>query len=141
MRRACPDWGRAAALAARTLGWEQADIVVARRFMDRLLGMAVRMPPDRRAVMCFPACRSVHTWGMRYPLDIAFIDRAGNVMRLCRNVGPGHVLRCADADAVLERAAISVAPFRHRQGSRGACGQPACASRSAGGFKKDRNRA
>lgn len=122
MRGPCPDWERAAAIAARTLGWAQVDIVVVRRFVDRMLGMAVRMPPDERAAMCFPACRSVHTWGMRYPLDVAFIDRAGNVVRLCRNVGPGHVLYCADADAVLERAAISATPSHRRPGPCGVCG-------------------
>ena len=125
MRGPCPDWERAAAIAARTLGWAQVDIVVARRFVDRLLGMAMRIPPAERAVMCFPACRSVHTWGMHYPLDVVFIDRAGNVVRLCRNVGPGRVLYCVDADAVLERAAISAASSYRRQGPCDVCGSRA----------------
>ena len=65
-----------------TLGWQPAHLVVAERFCDRFLGMTVRPPVTAGGMplaMAFPRCASVHTCFMRYPLDIAFIDRGGDI--------------------------------------------------------------
>ena len=35
------------------------------------------------------ACGSIHTVGMRYAIDVIFIDRAWRVRRVCRRVRPG----------------------------------------------------
>ncbi len=40
--------------------------------------------------MWFPSTRSVHTFGMRQPIDVAFCDLDGVVLRL-RRVGPYRV--------------------------------------------------
>jgi uncharacterized membrane protein (UPF0127 family) len=29
-----------------------------------------------------PSCRSVHTFGMRFPIDVAYLDAAGTVIRI-----------------------------------------------------------
>ena len=34
-------------------------------------------------VMVFRPCRNVHTFGMRFPIDVAFCDRGGVVLRTC----------------------------------------------------------
>lgn len=48
-------------------------------------------------------CRSVHTFGMGYALDLAFVRRDGTIGRVCRNVEPGRLRGCRDAAYVLER--------------------------------------
>lgn len=50
-------------------------------------------------------CSSVHTYGMRYPLDLAFIGDRGEVLEVARSVAPGNVVSCAGAFCVLERPA------------------------------------
>ena len=50
-------------------------------------------------------CSSVHTFGMRYALDLAFLGRDGSVLHTCANVGPGHVVTYHDSFCVLERPA------------------------------------
>lgn len=33
-------------------------------------------------VMCLEPCRSVHTFGMRFPIDVAFVDDEGTVLSI-----------------------------------------------------------
>ncbi len=65
-----------------------------------------RAVPDPHLVMAFPACASVHTFGMRLPLDIAFIDSAGAVLALYKGVPPARIRSCRGATAVLERFSV-----------------------------------
>lgn len=92
-----------------TLGWQPAHLVVAERFCDRLLGMTVRPPVTAGGLplaMAFPRCASVHTCFMRYPLDVVFIHRGGDILRVCESVVPWRLLSCAGAFAALERASL-----------------------------------
>ncbi len=34
-------------------------------------------------------CRGVHMFGMKYPIDVAFLDRAGRVVGICHRLAPG----------------------------------------------------
>jgi uncharacterized membrane protein (UPF0127 family) len=45
---------------------------------------------------------SVHTFFMRFPIDIVFLSRKGDVMKVSADVGPWHVRSCRRAYAVLE---------------------------------------
>lgn len=68
----------------------------------RLLGLALL---DREAAgegLLVPSCRSVHTFGMRFPLDIAFLDAAGTVIGRRRGVPPRRAVVDRRASAVLE---------------------------------------
>jgi uncharacterized membrane protein (UPF0127 family) len=51
-----------------------------------LLGSGTLKPGD--GLMIDP-CRGVHMYGMRYPLDVAFIDRDGEIVALYRELPPG----------------------------------------------------
>lgn len=50
-------------------------------------------------------CSSVHTFAMRYDLDLAFFGKGGEVLMSRTGVGPGHVLTQHDAFCVAERPA------------------------------------
>lgn len=80
-------------------------IVIATSIFARargLLGTSANWGDGNRMLILVP-CKSVHTIGMRYALDIAFVDRNGIVLRSERNVRPGRVLSCRQAALVLER--------------------------------------
>ena len=80
-------------------------IVIATSMITRargLLGTHAQWGDGNRVLVLIP-CKSVHTLGMRYALDIAFVDRNGIVLRSERNVKPGRVLSCRGAAFVLER--------------------------------------
>ena len=69
---------------------------------SRLLGLALLRRDRAGAGLLLPRCRSVHTFGMRFPLDLLFLDEEGRVIELRRAVPPGRVIRCPGAMAVLE---------------------------------------
>jgi uncharacterized membrane protein (UPF0127 family) len=65
---------------------------VAESFPQRLLGLAgLPSIPARRGLL-IPGCASVHTWGMRFAIDIAFLawppDPGSAVIRVCQAVEP-----------------------------------------------------
>jgi uncharacterized membrane protein (UPF0127 family) len=67
---------------------------------QRLRGLAFAPP---RGPLHIPRCRSVHTFGMRYPLDLLWLDAAGEVVRIDRGVRPRRVRICRRARSVVER--------------------------------------
>lgn len=70
---------------------------------QRLRGLLFTQPGDD--VLLLAPCRGVHTFGMGYALDIAFLDKRGRVVESYRDVMPKRRLRCSRARAVLERYA------------------------------------
>jgi hypothetical protein len=70
------------------------------RGLGRLVGLALRR--DRGVALLLPRCRSVHTFGMRFPLDLVWLDSAGRVVRVDRSVPPCRVRSCRAARSVLE---------------------------------------
>ena len=80
-------------------------VAVASTARARLLGLAglPGLPPGWALLL--PRCRSVHTFGMRFALDVVFVDEAGRPVRVERAVRPGRVLAARTARAVLEAPA------------------------------------
>src|SRR3954453_3189544 len=79
----------------------EVDTHVARGFRERLIGLAWSSSP-RVAALLLPRCRSVHTFGMRFPLDLYWLDRSGDVVRVDRGAPPWRVVRCRGARSVIE---------------------------------------
>lgn len=53
--------------------------------------------------LLFVPCKSIHTIGMRYEIDVAFFDEKGRVLKVKRKVGSCKIVRCKQASFVLER--------------------------------------
>ena len=68
----------------------------------RLRGLmgAARLPPG--SALRLAPCRSVHTFGMRFAIDLVWIDEAGAVTRVDRGVGARRARACRRARSVLE---------------------------------------
>lgn len=67
----------------------------------RLLGLALMREPPPGALL-LPRTRSVHTFGMRFDLDLLWLDGEGRAVRVDRRVRPGRVRNCRAARAVCE---------------------------------------
>jgi uncharacterized protein len=78
-------------------------VVRADTFRRRFLGLGFRrsMPADE--ALLIPRCRSVHTFTMRFALDLTWLDADGAVVRVDRHVRPGRLRWCRGAHAVLEQ--------------------------------------
>jgi uncharacterized membrane protein (UPF0127 family) len=59
--------------------------------------------PEDYALIIAP-CGSVHTFFMRFPLDLLFVSRNGTVLKTCRSVKPWRMAGALRAFAVIEAA-------------------------------------
>jgi uncharacterized membrane protein (UPF0127 family) len=77
-------------------------VPVAETFHSRLLGLAGLSHEQAGAGLLIPRCASVHTFGMRFDLDLVFLDRRGEPLAVCRRVAPCRLVWERGASAVLE---------------------------------------
>ena len=82
-------------------------IVLARaeRGRGRLVGLARLDALPAHYALHLPRCRSVHTAGMRFALDLVWLDADGEPVRVDRGVPPRRVRTCLAARSVVEVAA------------------------------------
>jgi len=78
------------------------NIPTANDFRTRLRGLAFRDREGAGPGLLIPRCASVHTFGMRFPLDLYFLDAAGAVLSVRRGVPPRRIHWHRGASAVLE---------------------------------------
>lgn len=55
-----------------------------------------------RQGLLIPRCSSIHTFGMRFALDVFFLDESGRVIAVRRRVPPRRIVWQRGASAVLE---------------------------------------
>jgi uncharacterized membrane protein (UPF0127 family) len=91
---------------------------VADTFVGRGLGLLVGRPLDESEGLLIAPCSSIHTFGMRYPIDVVFLQRDGAVLRTCADVRAGRLRLARGAHAVLELRAGVAARQRLVAGSR-----------------------
>jgi uncharacterized membrane protein (UPF0127 family) len=68
----------------------------------RLLGLAHLDREQAGPGLLIPRCASVHTFGMRFPLDLYFLGERGDVIAVRRGVPARRLAFCRQAKAVLE---------------------------------------
>jgi uncharacterized protein len=79
--------------------------VVANKMIPRMRGLLGRRSlPAGDGLLIRPA-PSVHTFFMRFPIDVVFLSRSGEVLKISADVGPWRARSCRGAYAVLELAA------------------------------------
>ncbi|MBK5220922.1 MAG: DUF192 domain-containing protein [Thermoleophilia bacterium] len=78
------------------------EVRVAVGFRARLLGLAWLDRGRAGEGLLIPRCASVHTFGMRFELDLVFLDRAGEPLAVRRRLPPRRLAWQRGAAAVLE---------------------------------------
>ena len=95
---ACP---RLDGLPVRDLA-EDLRVAEANTRAARMKGLAKLDVLPERLALHIPRCRSVHTFTMRFPLDLIWLARDGRVIRVDENVPPRRVRTCVRARSVVE---------------------------------------
>jgi uncharacterized membrane protein (UPF0127 family) len=67
-------------------------VLVAVSLWSRMKGLLGRRGLGADAALILPQCRSIHTVGMRFPIDVVFIDRTFRVVALREGLGPWQVV-------------------------------------------------
>lgn len=80
------------------------EVPVARGFAARLCGLAGLDEAEAGAGLLIPRCSRVHTFGMRFALDLVFLDREGLPLLVNRAVGARRLVAFPGAWSVLELA-------------------------------------
>lgn len=78
------------------------EVRVAIGFRARLLGLALLPRATAGAGLLIPRCAGVHTFGMRFGLDLVFLDGEGRALAVRRRVPPRRFAWHRGAAAVLE---------------------------------------
>lgn len=89
-------------------GGKLLTVAVADRFFSRLKGLlgTTSLPADRGLLLC--RCNSVHMIGMRYPLDIVYLDKNGVILKLVEELRPWRLSVCLRARDTLEVASGTI---------------------------------
>lgn len=73
--------------------------------LERMRGLLGRPAlTDQQALLIKP-CSSVHTFGMRYALDLVYLQRDGTIRKLVHSLPPRRLSFCPGAAMVMEMAA------------------------------------
>jgi len=85
------------------------QVRVAETFFSRLKGLLGSGGlPAGKALVIRP-CNSVHTFGMRYPIDVVFADAQHRVVQTVADMGPGKVTFCLAGRYTVELPAGTLA--------------------------------
>ena len=68
----------------------------------RLKGLAKLDSMPASAALHIPKCWSVHTFTMRFPLDLVWLAKDGSVLRIDERVPPRRMRTCVRARSVVE---------------------------------------
>jgi uncharacterized membrane protein (UPF0127 family) len=85
---------------------------IASTWYERTLGLLGCPPLAQQQGLWIKRCRAVHTFGMRYPIGLVFLDRHRNVIRVVPHLVPMRLAWCNQADSVIEvlPSALRTAP-------------------------------
>ena len=93
-------------LSVNPMNTEELTVYRARTFFERLRGLLGRNVLTASEALHIEPCRDVHSFGMRYPLDIVFLNDTGKVVSIGR-LKPNSWMKCKRAKSVLELRAGS----------------------------------
>jgi uncharacterized protein len=77
-------------------------------FFDRMCGLLTKPRLNENEGLLIVPCSSVHTFGMRYALDLVFLDKQWNIVKTVSSLKPWRMSASSNANMVLELAAGSL---------------------------------
>lgn len=92
------------------------DVAVARTAWARTCGLLGRRGLAPGSGLVLPGCAAIHTWFMRFAIDVLFLDRDWRVLRRLERLRPWRVAFCRRGETVIEMAAGRLATCPARVG-------------------------
>jgi hypothetical protein len=75
---------------------------------QRFRGLMLRRELPEGQGMLFPHCSSIHMFFMRFPVDLVYLDREGEVVKIVEGLKPWRLSFCSGARSALELPAGTV---------------------------------
>ncbi len=96
-----------------------ASCQIARSFFSRFLGLMGRPSLSTNEAILFPRCNSIHTFFMRFPIDVVFLSQEGHVVSFIASLAPWRMLLPQKkAKHTLELAPGSIARLKIEEGQK-----------------------
>lgn len=94
-------------------------VYAARTPWSRMVGLLLHSSLPRGEGLLLAPAWSIHTWGMRMPIDVVFLDDGGRILRMCPSLPPWRVVSgTRQARTVIELGAGTLAHTTLRVGDR-----------------------
>jgi uncharacterized membrane protein (UPF0127 family) len=93
-------------------------VEVADRGAKRRKGLLGRDGLSPEEGLWISPCEAVHTFGMRFPIDLVYLDRKQRVKKVRSDVPPWRLSACLSAHSVLELASGTIRRTQTRPGDR-----------------------
>ena len=91
---------------------------------SRRKGLLGRDSLEDGSALIIAPCQAVHTFAMRFAIDVLFVARDGRVLKVRRNVGPRRIAAAWRAFAVVELPAGAIERSGTRPGDQLQIGAP-----------------
>ena len=94
-------------------------IKIADTFCTRLRGLLGTKRLNENEGLLIKPCNSVHMVGMRYAIDIVYLDKKNKILKVVENLKPWiGVSLCLKAENTLEMAAFSTQKYNMQVGKK-----------------------
>lgn len=94
-----------------------ATVTIARGPVHRAVGLLFTDTLPAHEGMWFDQCAAIHTLGMRYPIDVIFLDRDNRVIQTIEHVPPHKLaVTCLKATVTIELGAGTLDRVRVERG-------------------------
>lgn len=103
---------------ARTGGVVAARLLTAFDSKSRRTGLLKHTRLEADEAMIIAPTNAIHTWFMRFAIDVAFVTRDGDIVKIRAALAPWRMAMAARGFAVVELAAGSLAASGSRVGDR-----------------------
>ena len=85
---------------------------------SRRRGLLGRHALERHTALILAPCRAIHTWFMRFAIDVLFVRKDGTILEVLPSVSPWRIALSLRAFAVIELAAGVAVESETRAGDR-----------------------
>ncbi len=67
------------------------EVIVSDNFFKRLKGLLGKKELPNNQCMIITPCKSVHTFFMKFPIHVVFINKNYEIVEIIENMEPGHI--------------------------------------------------
>ncbi|NLB69215.1 MAG: DUF192 domain-containing protein [Lentisphaerae bacterium] len=73
-------------------GSDKWNCLAAEKLQDRMRGLLGRIGLKHGTTMLLAPCSSVHTFGMKFAIDVIFLDKDNRIIKVARNVPKNRIV-------------------------------------------------
>jgi Uncharacterized conserved protein len=81
------------------------DVMHSTNLLERMQGLLGRQPLRQNQALLLRPCSSVHTFGMSYPIDLLFLSRTWQIIKMIHSLRPCRIAGAFGAGMVIEMRA------------------------------------